>query len=128
MRFPLLFLPTEFEIPDDWWCEAGMKGFTPAPKAYHSSSHATLIPLREIEPPSRFPECPLDFRGFSRDRMVRILAGFINDDEIEPVEVFKFPRLDWPFDRPFRYRVHNGVHRFYASIAVGFECLPVAII
>ena len=28
---------------------------------------------------------------------------------------------------PFRYRVRNGFHRFYASVAAGFECLPTII-
>jgi hypothetical protein len=26
------------------------------------------------------------------------------------------------------YRVRDGFHRFYASIAAGFECLPGAIV
>jgi hypothetical protein len=125
MRFPLPLLPAEFEIPDDWWCEAGMEGFRPPSNAYHSSSEAKLILLREIEPPSRFPECPLDFRGFNRKRMICILAGFVNDAEIEAVPVLDLPSLGWPLDGPFRYRVRNGVHRFYASVAAGFDHLPV---
>jgi hypothetical protein len=27
MRFPLPLFPAEFEIPDEWWAEAGMVGF-----------------------------------------------------------------------------------------------------
>jgi hypothetical protein len=28
---------------------------------------------------------------------------------------------------PFSYRMRDGFHRFYASIAAGFECLPAVI-
>jgi hypothetical protein len=30
MRFDFPMLPAEFEIPDDWFAEVGMEGFTPS--------------------------------------------------------------------------------------------------
>ena len=44
--------------------------------SYRSRADAIVVRLRDVEPPSRLPECPLDFKGFSRDRMVRVLSGF----------------------------------------------------
>jgi hypothetical protein len=123
MRFPLPLFPAEFEIPDAWWSEAGMSAFTPAGAAYRSTVAAThSIPLRDIEPPFRLPEVPKYFRGFDRKRMIHILARIAADDEIDPVDVLILPPLPDISRPPFRFRVLHGVHRFYASIAAGFEC------
>ena len=127
MRFSFPCFPAEFEIPNEWWEQAGMREFSPVDAAYRSTSDATLMRLREIEPPFRFPECPLDFRGFGRDRMIRVLAGFVAGNEIEPVPVLDLFRRDLSVAGPFRYRVRDGFHRFYASVAAGFKCLPVVI-
>jgi len=127
MRFAFPRLPAEFEIPDDWWNDAGITGFMPSVPAYRSTAAVThTIPLLDIEPPFRFPEYPKDFRGFERDRLIRILKGFVADDEIEPVRILILPALADISRPPFKYRVLDGVHRFYASVAAGFEHLPVA--
>ena len=89
MRFPYPCFPAEFEIPDAWWHEAGMDRCTVTTTAYASSKPAAqIIPLREIEPPVRFPERPLDFHGFDRTRLIRLFAGFVGGAEIEPLKVF----------------------------------------
>ncbi|MBR0685129.1 hypothetical protein JQ594_04325 [Bradyrhizobium manausense] len=118
--------PAEFEIPDEWLAEATFVGFKPRDRAYRSTSGATLVPLTRIEPVVRFLGYPKDFRGFDRARLVRILSGFVNDDEIEPVEAIELPGREF-CDAPYRYRVCNGFHRFYGSIAAGFELLPLAL-
>jgi hypothetical protein len=41
---------------------------------------------------------------------------------MEPV-----PLLKLPAPAPYAYRVRDGYHRFFASIAAGFECLPAVI-
>jgi len=46
--------------------------------------------------------------------------------EIPPVPVVALPPADDPA-APFAYRVCDGFHRFYASVAAGFEMLPVVI-
>ena len=127
MRFSFPLLPAEFDIPDDWWMEAGMTGFKPSGSAYRSSAIAKFIPLREIEPPFRHPEYPLDCRGFDRARLISVLSGFVANMEIETVPLFALPALESWEPAPFRYRVKDGFHRFYASIAAGFTCLPVTI-
>ena len=79
MRFPFPCFPAEFELPDDWLAEAGFVGFKPRAEAFRSTETAThAIPLRDIEPPFRYPEHPKDFRGFDRARMIKILAGIVD--------------------------------------------------
>lgn len=126
MRFPLPLLPAEFEIPDEWWAEAGMSRFTPAATAYRSKAGATHIPLRDIEPPVRQPDVTRDFRGFDRSRMISVLAGIAANEEIAPVPVLILPRLPDISHAPFRFRALDGLHRYYASVAAGFEHLPSA--
>jgi hypothetical protein len=125
MRFRFPLLPAEFEIPDSWWADAGMTAFCPGAPTYRSTPDAIAVPLREIEPPFRYPEVMRDWRGFDRERLVRILGGIATDAEMEPVPVLELPPTD--LEGPFRYRVCNGLHRFYASVAAGFECLPVVV-
>jgi hypothetical protein len=126
MHFALPLLPAEFEIPDAWWIEAGMTNFTPSGLAYRSTPEmAGRVPLREIEPPFRNPEEPKDFHGFDHDRLVLILKGFVADAEIPPVPLLLLPSLADISKPPFKYRVLDGLHRFYASVAAGFEFLPV---
>jgi hypothetical protein len=91
MRFPFPCLPAEFEIPDEWWQGAGMDSFLPAGLAFRSSADAQTVALRDIEPPFRFRECPLDWRGFSRHRFVLILRGIAAGDAIPAVPVVELP-------------------------------------
>lgn len=137
MRFPFPLLPAEFEIPDEWWREAGMAAFAPPGPAYRSTATATLIPLRAIEPPFRFPERPLNWRGFDRERLICVLTGIATGAEIPPVPAVGMPQpaepsdpsLAWTVPRsPFSHRVKDGYHRFYASVAAGFDCLPVVVV
>lgn len=125
MRFAYPLLPAEFEIPDDWWIEAGMSNFTPDGPTYRSTGDATrTVALRDIEPPFRWPEVQKDFRGFDRKRMINILSGISVGAALPPVPLLILPRLSDISKAPFSHRVLNGVHRFYASVAAGFVALP----
>jgi hypothetical protein len=124
MRYPMPNYPCDFEIPDGWLREAGMDGFNRTASAYRSTTAAVPVELREIEPPYRVPE--LDWHGFDHGRLISILKGIATGAEIEPVPLLKLPSGDFPA-APYRYRVRNGFHRFYASIAAGFEYLPAVI-
>ena len=124
MRFPMPHYPCEFEIPDDWLREAGVIGFVPMTTSYHSTAGTMLIPLTEIEPVPRLVK--KDFRGFDPDRLIQLLRGFVSSDKIEPVPLSELPLLEFPAT-PHRFRVRDGFHQLYASIAVGYECLPATI-
>lgn len=114
-----------FEIDGQWWSEAGMNGFCPRNKAFpqrgqwHWDGNIVfkIIPLLSIESPKRAEGILL----FKKDRMIRILEGIRNSAPIPPIEIQTKETGDYP------YTVHNGVHRFYASIAVGFTHVPAFI-
>jgi hypothetical protein len=123
MRFQLPTLPCEFEIPDAWLTEAGLNGsFTPSAPSFRSTTDATLVPLREIEPPLRVPTSPNDWRGFNCKRMISVLQGIATDAEIEAVPLIQLPELDVRLVstryryRTYNYRIQDGFHRFYGSV------------
>jgi hypothetical protein len=57
-----------------------------------------------------------------------LLDGFVKDAEIEAVPLLELPNLSEFTRAPYRFRVRNGVHRFFASITAGFECLPADVV
>src|SRR5258708_5798374 len=128
MRFLMPNYPCEFELPDEWIAEAGMIGFVPKAAAYRSTADAVAVPLREIEPPYRVHAYPMDWRGFDRARFIDVLQGIVAVTEIEAVPLMELPAGDRLVLAPYRYRVRDGVHRFYGSIAAGFECLPATVV
>ena len=125
MRYPMPNYPCEFEIPDAWLKEAGIDGFIRTEPAYRSTTAAVAVALREIEPPYRTPE--KDWRGFDRGRLISVLKAIATGAEIEPVPLLELPP-DLPSRAPYRFRVLDGFHRFYGSIAAGFEYLPGSIV
>jgi len=129
MRYPMPNYPCEFEIPDDWLAEAGINGLRASAPAYRSAAGATQVPLREIEPPYRKLAIAKDWHGFERARLISILKDFVSGAEIAPVALLELPSAAFVVPAfvlpgPYAYQVRNGFHRFYASIAAGFECLP----
>ena len=103
-----------------------MTAFCPGAPSYRSSPDALAVPLREVEPPFRNPEVMLDWQGFDRARMIRVLGGMATGATMPPVPVVALPPADDPAG-PFVYRVCDGFHRFYAFVAAAFEMLPVVI-
>jgi hypothetical protein len=128
MRAAMPNYPCDFEIPDEWWLAAGMQEFAPSRPAYRSTLGSRLVPLREIEPPLVEAARPRDWCGFDRGRMLRILDGFMTGAEMRPVPLLELPFADLPSHKAYAYRALDGYHRFYASIAAGFEFLPASVI
>jgi hypothetical protein len=126
MRFPMPAYPCDFEIPDDWIAEAEFSGFQPHGPAYLSSANAILLPLNKVEPLVRSNSYPLNFRGLGRDRFVNLLRGFVANDLVPAVPAIVLPVAD-VCSGTFRYRICNGVHRYYASIAAGYSMIPAEL-
>ena len=126
MRASMPNFPCDFEIPDAWWIAAGMQEFAPDRPSYLSTIGARLVPLRDIEP----PHCDhvRDWCGFDRNRMLRILDGMKTGAEMRPVPLLELPVDDVPCGKGYAYRALDGYHRFYASIAVGYQFLPASVI
>jgi hypothetical protein len=110
-----------FEIPDDWWTFTEMAQFGGFEMGYYPPSDMSfeVLDLNEIEPPQRSPGVPL----FKKYKLVPVLLAFHSPECALPsVQVIRKTK-------PGRYSftVHNGVHRFYASVAAGIGRLPVRI-
>lgn len=120
MRFHYPSSLAEFEIPDSWWHEAGMVGFTPAGHTYKSATPGShIVPLSEIEPILQSERPPLDRRGFRKNALIYFLTCIAGGSEIPPVVLRKLERAS-----TFKYELHGGFHRFHAAVAVGFESIP----
>lgn len=128
MRAPMPNYPCEFEIPDEWWIADGMLNSTPSQPAYRSILGARLVPLRDIEPPDFDRAKPRDCCGFDRARMMRILSGMKEGANMRPVPLLELADDAVPSSKSYAYRPLDGYHRFYASIAAGFEFLPASVV
>jgi hypothetical protein len=86
--------------------------------------NASLVAITEIEPVIRhlkdgIPDAPI---FASRERLLRILRGIKNNEQIPPIWLFANA------DGCYPYKIHQGVHRFYASMAAGFTHIPALIV
>jgi len=77
-----------------------------------------LVPLADVEAPRR----DAGVIGLHEDRAVSLLRAFRAGIAVPPLEVHEPPE-----PRKFRYRVRDGFHRYYLSVAAGFPMLPVSV-
>jgi hypothetical protein len=108
------------EIPADWLVEVGLQNFRPPRSAIRCGATHRLIDLGEIEPFVR--SVPIDANGFRRSKMMQVLE-MIRDDRSfdDPIQVLR-QTGQWP------YRLHDGVHRYYASRTLGFTHVPAEMV
>lgn len=125
-RFRLSNPDLEVAFDDAWIVEAGAQAYRPTTQAFaakpepHQAERPFLVvPIDHVEPPRRDD----GYRWFHYDRMVKILSGIARGDVLPPIEV-----REQLGEGEKQYAVHNGLHRFYASRALGFTHLPVCII
>jgi hypothetical protein len=115
-------MPQSMVIPAEWMLEAGVQGFKPTRRSFRCDDPHECIALSDIEIPLRYSGYPLDRNGFRHDRMVSILAGIRDNVSLPAIYV---ERAD-PGQR--LYRVREGVHRYHASLTLGFSHVPAEII
>lgn len=116
-------------IDGTWWAEAGMENFAPSARAYVADPREVgdgkicEIPIDDFSVVSVERRSVGIFKDNEKrtagERVVRILKGFVSGDEISPVE-FKYEKPG----SQYRYRLYNGTHRFYCSVAAGFSHVP----
>lgn len=118
----------EIELDDAWWEEAEMDGFIPVGKAYRVDSEAFddrrvfEVCVGEVGPVHRNPGVGIfkdNDEASARERVVKILGGFLSGAKIPPVEVVPQPNCN-----EFRYKLVHGAHRFYCSLFAGFSHVP----
>ena len=113
-------MPELMVIPAEWKAEAGVQNFQPAGRAYRCDALHELMALADIEVPLRRSGYPLDANGFNHDRMVRLLTGIRDNVSLPAIYIERGDQ------RP--YRVRCGVHRYHASLALGFSHVPAEIV
>ena len=114
---------TPFEISDDWWLFADMDSFNRNGGNYYpyppECKDVRAEPLVDIEPPTRAP----GVLWFKKYKLVPILLAFSSPEcALPPVEVSSVALTG-----NYRFKVHNGFHRYYASVAAGYTSLPVVV-
>lgn len=112
-------------VPTEWLDEAGVRNFTPAPGQLSfrfDTPEAVPVLLADIETPLRSDGHPLDANGFDHKRMVSILVGIKDNVALPPIYI----ELADPGQR--KYRLRGGVHRYHASLTLGFSHVPAEIV
>lgn len=120
-----------FEVDDEWWTAAGMQNWKPSSSSYlfevSAFPEVREVLIADIAPVRR----TLSHGVFNhdaesglsaRDRVMRILKGFREDAALPPVVIEK---ADHGETHP--YRLTQGAHRFYLSIAAGFTHIPAVV-
>jgi hypothetical protein len=117
-----------FDVPHEWWIESGIANFRPPSQAYRVKAQPDrdvyTVRIDDVAPVERrlregvfrkHPMKPLS----AKDRVLEILRGFAANDEIPPVQVVRLSASE-----RYRYKLTDGAHRFYLSIAAGFTHVP----
>ncbi len=123
-----------------------MANFQRSSNAFRCNTKFPLVSTKEIEPIMQIqhsfscPSGPNDFQGFQRHVLVQILIDFVSNKELEPISLSYNSERGGPGETPFRYKVGDGtyfrdislpvgfgVHKLYASIAVGFDYVPASL-
>jgi hypothetical protein len=113
-----------FEIPDDWWHFAEMERFRPSEGGYYPyceprTGLVEVVLLSDVQPLERNVGTAL----FKKYKLVPVLFAFTSPEcALPPVELNPLK-----ISGPYRYKVHNGCHRYYASIAAGYTKLPATV-
>lgn len=123
MLFDLPSGAGSFEIPDDWWRFAEMERFRRSPSGYYPyqlrpENDIEVVPIEEVEPPKRNPGVPM----LKKFKLVPVLFAFQSPECALPAVQVHRARSG-----AYRFTVHNGFHRFYGSVAVGYTHLPVLV-
>jgi hypothetical protein len=113
------------DLNDEWWAEAGMHSFVPLARAYRSDRIAVAVHIADIGPVSLqrrtigiFKDNP-DVGISARERVLKILWGFRCGEAMPRVEI-----IEAESEYGHKYRLIEGVHRLYLSIAAGFTHVP----
>lgn len=119
MRFSTPRNDRVFEIPDEWWSFVELNSAVPRRSEYYpywSNDDVQIVPLSEIEPPQRVG----GLAPFKKYKLVPVLLAFQSPEcDLPPIQVTEQESSD------YRFRVMNGFHRFYSSVAAGYSHIPV---
>jgi len=116
----------EFEVPDDWWRFCDMTSWNRGSDYYPYANpggdieDVEVVSISDIDPPARSVGVPL----FKKYKFVPVLLALQSPEcALPPITVHAIARPGGA-----RYRVQNGFHRYYASVAVGYRSIPVIVL
>ena len=125
MRAKKFWLPDgrPFEIPIEWWTEAGMDRFFVVADISRASStlESKIVLLADIDLPS-MDQRERSHGQLDRERMISVLWSIAERVEIFPVLVTETTSGN------YRYQLHDGAHRFHVSAEARFTHIPATII
>jgi hypothetical protein len=111
-----------YEIPEEWLGFFDFKQASTGHRFYHYGqcwTNAQTVPLCEIQPPMRSE----GVEPFKKYKMIPVLMAMMDPEgSLPPIVVAP---LEPP--SPYKYRVVNGFHRFYASAERGYPSIPVVM-
>lgn len=114
-----------YTIPSDWWDFAEMDTFMLPVEGSHypydpdCKSDVHVLPLERIEPPLR-SEGLVPFKKY---KLLPIFFALHSPEcALPPISV---ARIEGPGS--YSFRVINGFHRYYASLAVGFRSIAAIV-
>lgn len=115
------FESIEFEVPDAWLIAAGALGFVAQRSSFAALSElewpTVLVPVEEVQPPRR----NAGVTGFHQQRAISVLKAMVANEPLPAIEVHRMP---------FAHNclsVRDGYHRYFLSLALGFNMLPVSV-
>ena len=115
-------VPVPFEVGDDIWHTTGADRFTPLGPSYRFGPYEAgaplpveLVELNEVRPPVR----DAGIVGLHPDRLASILRAMCTGQQL--------PAVLGQRNSVEPYELVAGYHRFYASVALGYTHLPVAV-
>jgi hypothetical protein len=114
-----------FSIPACWWIEAGMERFERGSDcAYRGRQqlNSSLYRIQEIQPPPMDRRGHLSHSGLDQARMAKVFREIAGRMEIWPVEITEMDGGN------FAYGLHEGAHRYFASVAAGFTHIPALVV
>jgi len=108
----------QYEIPDDWIAFVELDKWDRRTDYYPHTGTAELIQLTDIEPLQRsLPPHGLAVRKY---KLIPVLFGFQNPNLLlDPIKL--------SFDGS-TYQLRNGIHRYIASLIVGYRSIPSILI
>lgn len=122
MKFKTPRLDIDFEINDTWLSFCATEESVSDKNTYYpytpAAENVEVVELSKIKPPSR----DKGIEPFRKCKLVPILLAFQSPEcALPPIEVENLG------DTEYLYSVINGYHRYYASVYVEYDDIPVIV-
>ena len=123
MKFPTPLQDRTFEIPDDWWQFCDMHAVVRVGQYYPYTERpghiVEIVELTQIQPLTR----AVGEKGFRKYKLIPVLMAFQDPTGLlPPIQIQCLAD-----DHVYRFKLVNGFHRYYASVAFGYSSIPAIV-